>query len=363
MVNPPKGSGAEKLQKGAIASVLIGSGIASLFLTPVGGIALGSIGVGILNILHKFYSKFVHKKFRQVIEGENFDMTEQFLVTVVDKSLELGAAKGEEDMERIVEEDLLNKFDKIDQKYKDQIKFEEHLIDDAEGSEEAKMILKNVLDEHGMFSEETLSTAAMRTAGNAVNMVTSPADGVIDRIMAHKTIKGMPLSELRKTIRKAILEANNDPHDYIGPKGIRIRHGNIGGADSDFKKHGGPSRMISKGVWPKMGVDLSNDFDWQFYDCSDGWRYIHTCYAAKNEEGRVVMAIYCKDRMNSANATKTTYDCYVLDCNLIEQNADMQNPNAGWSRWAGQGEYCVNTQQVCDTLEEAYDTYEARWVG
>ena len=218
VINPPKGSGAEKLQKGAIASVLVGSGIASLFLTPVGGIAVGTIGVGILNLLHKFYSKFVHKKFRQVIEGENFDMTEQFLVSVVDKSLELGAAKGEEDMARIVEEDLLSKFDKIDQKYKEQIKFEEHLIDDAEGSEQAKRILKNVLNDHGMFSEETLAAAGLRTAGKAVNMMTSPADGVIDTLVAHKNIKGIRLSEsqLRNVIRSVILESKGaDPQAVL----------------------------------------------------------------------------------------------------------------------------------------------------
>ena len=173
-------------------------------------------------------------------------------------------------------------------------------------------------------------------------------------------------SQLRKTIRQAIIEAKNDRHDYVSSSGIRIGHGDIGGANSDFKKYGAGHRMISQGVWPKMSRHLQNAGDWQFYECSDGYRYIHDCLACKDNEGRIMMAVFVRDRNNSANATETDYDIYVLDCNLIEQNVDevdMDRPRQWWSNWAHKGEYCVNTQQIADTLEEAYDTYEARWVG
>lgn len=169
-------------------------------------------------------------------------------------------------------------------------------------------------------------------------------------------------SQLRKNIRKVIIEANNDRHDYVGPKGIRIGHGNIGGANTDFDSSA--SRMIAKGVWPKMSVHVRNAGDWDWYDCSDHYRFIHTCMACLDDEGRVIMAIFCNDRANSYNATKTDYDCYVLDCNLIEQNTEeFSVPRAHWSNWSQKGEYCVNTQQVADTLDEALETYERRWVG
>jgi hypothetical protein len=169
-------------------------------------------------------------------------------------------------------------------------------------------------------------------------------------------------AQLRKTIRKAIIEANNDRHDYVGPNGIRIGHGDIGGANSDFKKYGSGTRMISNGVWPKMSHGVQAAGDWQFYECSDGYRYIHDCLACKDSEGRIIMAIFVRDRNNSANATETDYDIYVLDCNLIGQNvddADMDRPRQWWSNWAHKGEYCVNTQQIADTLDEALQTYEA----
>lgn len=171
-------------------------------------------------------------------------------------------------------------------------------------------------------------------------------------------------AQLRKTIRKSLIEANNDRHDYVGPKGIRIGHGNIGGANSDFKRYGSGHRMISQGVWPKMSRDLQNAGNWQFYECSDGYRFIHDCLACKDNEGRIMMAIFVRDRQNSVNATETDYDVYVLDCVLIEQNGelDTDRPRQHWSNWAPKGEYCVNTQQIVDTLEEAYEQYIARWV-
>ena len=171
------------------------------------------------------------------------------------------------------------------------------------------------------------------------------------------------IPKLRKAIRKVILEAKNDRHDHVY-KGIRLQHGELDSADTDFHDYGGVAhRMISKGVWPKLSVDLMNAGDWDFYDCGDGYRYIHDCLACVDDEGKVMFAVYCRDRTNSANATATTYDCYVLDCHLIEQNSRGGDPDYSWSRWAPKGEYCVNTQQIVDTLEEALETYTQMVVG
>ena len=169
-------------------------------------------------------------------------------------------------------------------------------------------------------------------------------------------------SQLRKAIRKTIVEANNDRHNHVH-NGIQLQHGDLDSADTDFHDYGAVShRMISNGVWPKMSTELKNAGDWQFYDCGDGYRFIHHCMACKDEEGRIMMAIFCRDRQNSSNATATSYDCYVLDCVLIEEKGKGKDPSSWWSDFAPKGEYCVNTRQIVDTLEEAYDQYIARWV-
>ena len=183
------------------------------------------------------------------------------------------------------------------------------------------------------------------------------ARGISSQMMGENIMR-TTIPRLRKTIRKAIVEAKNNRYNHVSPGGVQIQHGDLDGAPTDFHDYGAVAhRMISKGVWPKMTVDLRNAGDWDFYDCGDGYRFIHDCLACVDDEGRVMFAIYCRDRANSYNATSTDYDCYVLDCHVIEQNSRGTNPSSGWSRWASKGEYCVNTQQIVDTLEEALETY------
>ena len=190
--------------------------------------------------------------------------------------------------------------------------------------------------------------------------------GLLESLSESRRRNKMKLTEsqLRKRIRKAIIEANNPRYNHISPGGVQLQHGELDSAPTDFHDYGAVAhRMISKGVWPKLSVDLLNAGDWDFYDCGDGWRFIHDCLACVDDEGRVMFAIYCRDRANSANATGTSYDCYVLDCHVIEQNSKGRDPSADWSRWAPKGEYCVNTQQIVDTLEEALETYVQKVVG
>ena len=165
-------------------------------------------------------------------------------------------------------------------------------------------------------------------------------------------------TQLRKIIRSVISETNNR-YDHVGPNGIRLQHGDIGKAPSDFGNYDSrASRMIEAGVWPKLPQQIKNAGEWSFTNCSDGWQFIHTCLQLKSPKtGEIIMAVFGRDRNNSANATNTSYDIYVLDNELIQMNSKGGDSNAGWSSWATKGIYCVNTKQIADALEECWDMY------
>ena len=168
------------------------------------------------------------------------------------------------------------------------------------------------------------------------------------------------LKQIIKEEYKRIVEAN-PRHDYRSG-GVGIAHGDIGSAKSDFRNYGGVANvMLSDGALQKISDKVWNAGNWKFGDCGDGYQFVHTClYCEDIDTGETVMAVFCRQRNNSHNATNTSYDCYVLSSDLIEDNARTSKPNASWSSWAYKGEYCTSTQQIADTLERALASHRKR---
>ena len=179
------------------------------------------------------------------------------------------------------------------------------------------------------------------------------ARGISAQMMGENIVK-TTVPQLRKTIRKVILEARNKQYNYD-----KIKHGDIGAANSDFSDYGAVcNQMLGKGVWPKMG-NLHGAGDWSFADCGDGYRFVNTCLQCKNEEGEVIMAVFGVDLDHSDTPTNTSYNVYVVDRATIEKHArNTQEASYSWRDWCSRhGEYCSNTQEIVDTLEDAYDSY------
>ena len=174
-------------------------------------------------------------------------------------------------------------------------------------------------------------------------------------------------SQLRKTIRKAILESrpHKNPRHHLRPAGggPALGHADSTGVNCDFNSSA--YSMIQNQLWPKLGR-LQHQGDWHIPDGGDGYRYINNILQCRCEDtGIIFMAVYCVDRANSYNATKTSYDVYVLDCELINQNhldygtkvPSDRDLSSDSRNWAKKGEYCTNVDQIVATLKEAQNTW------
>lgn len=183
------------------------------------------------------------------------------------------------------------------------------------------------------------------------------------------TEKQMKLTEsqLRKTIQKVILEARprkNPRHNLQTHPGIGIAHADPTGVNCDFNSSA--HQLLSDQVWQKLG-GLRYEGDWSMPDGGDGYRFINSILQCRcTTTNMIKMAVYCVDRANSHNATKTSYDVYVLDCELIQDNHKKwgtdepsdSDLSSGSREWAKKGEYCTNVQQIVDTLKDAHYLYE-----
>ena len=175
------------------------------------------------------------------------------------------------------------------------------------------------------------------------------------------------IPKLRETIRKVILEARprkNPRHDLQTHPGIGIAHADSTGVNCDFNSSA--EQLLSSQVWKKLG-NLAWVGRWSMPDGSDGYRFINNILQCRcKETGMIMMAVYCVDRANSENATRTSYDCYVIDVEDIQENHTEYGSNDISGRdlssadreWATKGEYCTNTDQIVDTLKDAYDLYQ-----
>jgi len=183
-------------------------------------------------------------------------------------------------------------------------------------------------------------------------------------IKEHKMKTTIP--KLRKAISKVILEARphkNPRHHLQTHPGISLGHADSTGVKCDFNSSW--HQLLYNQVWEKLG-SLDYVGDWSMPDGGDGYRFLNGILQCRcRETGMIMMAVYCVDRANSHNATKTSYDCYVLDCELIQANHVKRNGepvnidlHSGSREWAKKGEYCTNVQQIVDTLGDAYDLYE-----
>lgn len=176
------------------------------------------------------------------------------------------------------------------------------------------------------------------------------------------------IPKLRKTIRKVILESrpHKNPRHHYRPAGggPALGHADPTGVNSDFNSSA--YSMIQKQLWPKLG-GIEYEGEWSMPDGGDGYRYINNILQCRcRDTGKIMMAVYCVDRANSHNATKTSYDVYVLDCELIDENhidrstkAPKDSDLGAWDRdWAKKGEYCTNVDQIVATLREALQTWQ-----
>ncbi|OUW75285.1 MAG: hypothetical protein CBD74_14785 [Saprospirales bacterium TMED214] len=193
------------------------------------------------------------------------------------------------------------------------------------------------------------------------------ARGISGQLIEGKNIMKTTMPNLRKRIRKVILEARprkNPRHNLQTHPGIGIAHADPTGVNCDFNSSA--YQLLSDQVWKKLG-SLHYVGDWSMPDGGDGYRFINQILQCRcKETGMIKMAVYCVDRANSENATRTGYDCYVLDCELIQDNHTLYGSNdisdkdlsSGSREWAKKGEYCTNVQQIVDTLGDAHDLYE-----
>ena len=239
------------------------------------------------------------------------------------------------------------------------IRFEEHKILDADGDHEAKKILMEVLSELGMFQEDDAVQSAFRTVKKGVDFMSNPGKTVKDTIMAGRI--RMTETELRKTIQKVILEARprkNPRHDLQTHPGIGIAHADPTGVNCDFNSSA--YQLLHSQVYNAMPTLLRYSGEWTMPNGGDGYRFLNQILQCRDTgpmgTGEILYAVYCVDRANSHNATKTSYDVYVLDYELIKDNhRDMDRDLSSGSReWAKKGEYCTNVQQICDTLDDAH---------
>ena len=197
------------------------------------------------------------------------------------------------------------------------------------------------------------------------------ARGISGQLIEGKNIMKTTMPNLRKRIRKVILEARprkNPRHTLQTHPGIGIMHGDSSGVNCDFNSS--HISMLQKQVWNKMPTLLRYSGEWTMPDGGDGYRFIDGILQCRDTgpmgTGEIIYAVYCVDRANSENATRTGYDCYVLDCELIQDNHTLYGSNdisdkdlsSGSREWAKKGEYCTNVQQIVDTLGDAHDLYE-----
>ena len=157
----------------------------------------------------------------------------------------------------------------------------------------------------------------------------------------------------------------NPRHNLQTHPGIGIAHADPTGVNCDFNSSA--HQLLSRQVWTKLGGSLQMAGDWTMPDGGDGYRFINSILQCRcRETDTIIMAVYCVDRANSENATRTTYDCYVLDVELIQDNHKNYGSNdisdrdlsSSSREWAKKGEYCTNVQQIVDTLGDAHDLYE-----
>ena len=192
------------------------------------------------------------------------------------------------------------------------------------------------------------------------------ARGISSQMMGENIMR-TTIPKLRKTIRKMIVEAKpykNPRHHLQTHPGIGIAHADATGVNCDFNSSA--HQLLTNQVWSKLG-SLHYVGDWSMPDGGDGYRFINSILQCRCEEtGMIKMAVYCVDRANSENATRTTYDCYVLDVELIQDNhknygsddISDRDLSSDSREWAKKGEYCTNVQQIIDTLGDAHDLYE-----
>lgn len=192
------------------------------------------------------------------------------------------------------------------------------------------------------------------------------ARGISAQMMGENIMK-TTVPQLRKTIRKVILEARprkNPRHDLMTHPGIGMAHADSTGVNCDFNTSW--NQLLSSQVWSKLG-SLHYVGDWSMPDGGDGYRFLNGILQCRcRETGMIMMAVYCVDRANSHNATKTSYDVYVIDVEDVQENHTEYGSNDISDRdlssadreWAKKGEYCTNVQQIVDTLKDAYDHYE-----
>ena len=169
------------------------------------------------------------------------------------------------------------------------------------------------------------------------------------------------IPKLRKAIRKVILEARphkNPRHHLETHPGISLGHADSTGVNCDFNSSA--YQLLHSQVYDAMSTLLRYSGEWTMPDGGDGYRFINNILQCRDTgpmgTGEIMYAVYCVDRANSENATKTSYDVYVLDYELIKDNhRNMdQDLSSGSREWAKKGEYCTNVQQICDTLDDAH---------
>ena len=147
---------------------------------------------------------------------------------------------------------------------------------------------------------------------------------------------------------------------------IGLRQGNVGVVADETDFENGSYGTI-KAIWPRVNrLASANGFAVNYHKCGDYVRFIHDAITVDDSEtGEMIACIWFNDRANSYNATKLSYDVYVMSQeDIIKGMAGRgkltDTPGSWWSNWNHRGTLVFSTQEIMDELVEALELYDSK---
>jgi len=160
-------------------------------------------------------------------------------------------------------------------------------------------------------------------------------------------------------VKGFVLKAKHNSYT-VNDRGQRIGlgQGNVGvvADECDFDTS---AYSTIQAIWSKL-FGVARGFDIQYHNCGDYVRFIHSCVTINDRDSNeIISAIFFNDRANAYNATKLSYDVYVLSQpdiikGLAGRGELTDEPGSWWSGWSSRvGTLVFNTGEILDELADA----------